>query len=118
MSESYQAIYDAVRSRISGGNISDAAESVMRDSFGNIDHLFRCAMQDVACNFAEYARPSAVFKPKLFRDGDQWCALFGEDIQEGICGFGDTPNRAMTQFDIQWLNEKAIPAQPAKEETK
>ncbi len=32
MSDTYQAIYDAVRSRISGGNISDAVESAMRDA--------------------------------------------------------------------------------------
>lgn len=32
---------------------------------------------------------------KLFPDGDQWCALLGENIQEGICGFGDTPIAAL-----------------------
>lgn len=28
-------------------------------------------------------------------DGDQWCALIGEDLQEGIAGFGVTPIDAL-----------------------
>lgn len=27
---------------------------------------------------------------KPFKDGNQWCFLYGDNIQEGICGFGDT----------------------------
>ena len=34
-----------------------------------------------------------------YKDGDKWCVLWGENIQEGICGFGDTPIAAM--FDFQ-----------------
>lgn len=109
MSDSYQAIYDAVRSRISGGNIGDAVDSALRDAFGNFDHQFRCAMQEVVSNFSENARPSVLFRPKLYSDGNQWCALYGENLQNGVSGFGDTPAKAMTQFDIQWLNEKAKP---------
>lgn len=54
----------------------------------------------------QLARPSAIRRPKVFKDGDKWCALEGENIQEGICGFGDTPDAACRQFDIQWLNER------------
>lgn len=32
---------------------------------------------------------------KLFRDGDQWCALRGPDLQEGKAAFGETPERAL-----------------------
>lgn len=31
----------------------------------------------------------------LFMDGDQWCALIGENIQEGSCGFGVTQGWAL-----------------------
>ena len=34
-----------------------------------------------------------------FKDGNQWCVLLGKDIQEGICGFGDTPVMAIYNFD-------------------
>ena len=46
--------------------------------------------------------PSYIYKPRLFRDGNQWCALLGEDIQEGVVGFGESPERAMTAFDTAW----------------
>jgi hypothetical protein len=28
-------------------------------------------------------------------------------LQEGVAGFGDTPAKAATAFDLAWLNEKA-----------
>lgn len=33
-----------------------------------------------------------------FLDGNSWCALYGPNIQEGICGFGDTPESAILKF--------------------
>ena len=35
---------------------------------------------------------------KIFPDGDQWCALVGENLQEGICAFGSTPEEALLQL--------------------
>jgi len=26
-----------------------------------------------------------------YKDGNQWCCLYGENLQEGIAGFGSTP---------------------------
>ena len=57
--------------------------------------------------------PSMMWRPRIFIDGNQWCALYGDNIQDGVAGFGDTPEKAMSDFDIQWLNAKA--AQPAPE---
>lgn len=36
-----------------------------------------------------------MLKPKLYRDGNQWCVLYGDNLQEGICGFGDSPYKAI-----------------------
>jgi len=33
------------------------------------------------------------------RDGDQWRVLFGEDLVNGIVGFGRTPEEAMMALD-------------------
>lgn len=52
----------------------------------------------------EFQRPSVVFKPTLSRDGNMWCALFGDDLQVGVAGFGETPAKAMWAFDIAWNN--------------
>lgn len=32
------------------------------------------------------------------QDGNQWCALLGPDLQEGVAGFGDTPKEALLQL--------------------
>lgn len=54
----------------------------------------------------EYQRPSVVFKPTLTQDGNMWCALFGENLQEGVAGFGETPAKAMYAFDQAWLSQR------------
>ena len=48
------------------------------------------------------AEASVLYKPRLSRDGDQWCALFGDDLQSGVCGFGSTPAEAMQDFNRAW----------------
>lgn len=47
-------------------------------------------------------RPSVLFRPTLSKDGDKWCMLYGANLQEGVAGFGDTPELAAQDFDIQW----------------
>jgi hypothetical protein len=42
------------------------------------------------------------YKPRLFIDGDKWCALYGENLQDGVAGFGDSPAEAYNDFDINW----------------
>jgi len=32
---------------------------------------------------------------RVFKDGDQWCALYGKDLMEGKAGFGDTEMAAV-----------------------
>jgi len=56
-------------------------------------------------------RPSVVWRPRLYRDGDQWCALYGENLQDGCAGFGDTPEEAMAAFDAEWRGTN--PKEPA-----
>lgn len=45
-------------------------------------------------------------KPKIYPDGDKWCALYGEDIMHGVTGFGDTPARALADWDNNFWNQK------------
>ena len=47
-----------------------------------------------------------MLKPKLYKDGDQWCCLYGEDVMEGIVGFGDTPFKAIIDWNSAWHNSK------------
>jgi len=48
-------------------------------------------------------RPFMLLKPNVTKDGDQWCALLGPNIQEGVCGFGYTPEEAGRAVDRAWL---------------
>lgn len=49
-----------------------------------------------------YERPSAIYRPALSIDGNQWCALYGANLQDGVAGFGDSPAQAMWAFDAAW----------------
>jgi hypothetical protein len=34
-----------------------------------------------------------------YPDGDQWCVLWGKNLQDGVCGFGETPYLAVLAFN-------------------
>lgn len=103
--DSYQAVYDAVRSRISNADIGSAVESAIANA--NLGHYVEVASRAIQCAAAEYERPSVQFRPRVFIDGNQWCALYGDNLQDGVAGFGDSPANAMWDFDRNW--HKALP---------
>jgi len=45
--------------------------------------------------YLTYTRGTQVALIELFRDGDQWCALLGGNIQDGKAGFGPTKATAL-----------------------
>lgn len=107
MSE-YQAVYDAVRSRISNGDIGHAVSQAMRDA--NLSHYAERAMNSAQEAAGEWSRPSVLMRPALSNDGNMWCALYGENLQDGVAGFGESPYRAMADFDRNWATK--LPARP------
>lgn len=112
--DSYQPIYDAVRSRIQGGDVGHAIESALRDAFGMASHHMACVAQEYAAAAQEQQRPSVLYKPALSIDGNKWCALYGDNLQDGVSGFGDSPEAAMADFDKAWRTPLAA-LQSAKE---
>lgn len=104
MTDTYQAVFDAVRSKISGGDVGEAVERAIRDM--NLPHYVEMAshaIQQAAVEVQErQASPSAIYRPAISIDGNQWCALYGADLQCGVAGFGDTPEQAMADFDKNW----------------
>lgn len=115
MSDHYQAIYDAVRSRISGGNIGEAVADVARQSFdismtvATLGQEFGLAAEQQQQAAIETMRPSVLFRPTIGRDGNKWCALYGPNLMEGVAGFGDSPAEAMLDFDANWAT-KIVPS--------
>lgn len=65
-------------------------------------HQARLVGQEWMIAAGEHTRPSVLYRPALSRDGDQYCALYGADLQEGCAGFGPTPEAAMRDFDTRW----------------
>lgn len=50
----------------------------------------------------ELLRPFRMMKTILSRDGNQWCVLYGDSLQDGVVGFGDSPDLASRDFDKAW----------------
>ena len=55
--------------------------------------------RQIAHLYAERNRPFHHMRPRMFIDGDQWCCLYGDGIQDGLAGFGASPNEAANAFD-------------------
>lgn len=107
MSDSYQAVYDAVRSRMHG-DFAGAVQSAARGAFEGFSYVPQHMQQEVYVVSGEMTRPSVLFRPSIQIDGDHWCALYGANLQEGVAGFGDSPGAAMRAFDEAW-NAKLKP---------
>jgi hypothetical protein len=78
--------------------------------WNNMPGYIEKLMHDTAVceNDAAYAkyRPSYLFRPKLSLDGNKWCALYGENLQDGVAGFGKSPKEAYANFDKEWEREE------------
>lgn len=57
--------------------------------------------EGAAIEAAEY-NLVVTLKPEIKIDGNQWCVLFGENLQDGVAGFGDTPYLAVLAFNKAW----------------
>lgn len=110
--DTYQPIYDAVCTRIGHPDVTGAIERAARQAF-DISGQMACLYGDVSLAVEHWAeagrqqqRPFMLLRPRISLDGNQWCALYGENLQDGVAAFGDTPEKAAIAFDLAWLNEK------------
>lgn len=103
MSEIYDATYSAIRSKINHCDPSTIIENWL--SGQAFSHLLNTKIEEVG---NELMRPCVLLKPKLTREGDCWCALYGENLHDGIAGFGKTPSEAFYNFDHNFFHEKTF----------
>jgi len=54
----------------------------------------------------EMGRPFMLLRPKMLCEGNKWCALYGDNLQDGVAGFGETPELAAYDFDEHWKAER------------
>ena len=86
--------------------LNDSDSRLACEAISHSALMVQHAQQEVAW---EQRRWCVLLKPRLYIDGDQWCALYGENIQDGVCGFGDTPGKAMEAFDSAFNASLAPP---------
>ncbi len=98
-------------------NLPDyAVEAIIRDAREAAWYASERIANDaqLAANEArdEQIRPSVLLRPSLQRDGHQWIALYGENLQDGVAGCGDSPAEAFADFDRAWHAKIAAPPSP------
>jgi hypothetical protein len=62
----------------------------------SVCHETRLAASAIADGLASYI---SMLRPALSIDGNKWCALYGENLQDGVAGFGDSPSEALQDFN-------------------
>lgn len=105
MTDNYQAVYDAVRSRFGSVSANEIIAQAVRDAF-DISWQKEHLQQEIYSVSAALTRPSVLYRPLLAADGTSWMVLLGEDLQSGIAGFGDTPAQAMAAFDRAFMEQR------------
>ena len=65
------------------------------------DILYRAAIERAELNLV------AALGLRISVDGNQFCFLFGDDLQNGVAGFGETAALAAADFSKNWYNFKA-----------
>lgn len=114
--DNYQAVFDAIRSRFHC-DVDAAVRQAVSESFASADQQIRCIAQEFAITADDQRRPSVMFRPRLSIDGNQWCALYGDNLQDGVAGFGNSPSAAMHDFDRAWATNLPAARAAAKGNT-
>lgn len=67
--------------------------------FQNVAHRINSEIYQLGITLS---LPHVLMRPNISIDGGQWCALYGENLQDGVAGFGPSPCEAMADFDRAW----------------
>jgi len=78
------------------------SDEYQRMAANEICHVAAMIGEEARISAQEYRRPCVIWRPRLFIDGNRWCAFYGENLQYRVAGFGDSPANAMLDFDKAW----------------
>lgn len=78
---------------------------------------YKCLEQATIVENAEY-NLVRMFGLAPYIDGNMWCVLLGENLQDGVCGFGKTPYLAVLDFNKAFHKEVTPNTQQAAANTK
>lgn len=77
-------------------------EQDTRETIEALGELRRAIQDGLELHAQALTSPHIVFKPTLALDGNLWMALYGENLQSGIAGFGTSPQKAIDDFNANW----------------
>ena len=78
-------------------------ESSQRQRFAELQHSI--AMETL-CLKTDMVLVESLH-PTITKDGNQWCVLYGDNLQEGIAGFGETIHKAIIDFNGAFYRNEA-----------
>ena len=76
--------------------------NLVQQTYVDAAHLVWQREQDLSF---ELLRPFRLMKTSIHIDGNQWCVLYGDNLQDGVAGFGDSPDEASRAFDKAWYEK-------------
>lgn len=91
------------------GDYSSIFERAVSEAFSS--EWWR-VQQEFANAAVSAQEPHVLMRPRVFVDGDKWCALYGDNLQDGVAGFGESPAEAAANFSAAWY--KKLPSREAK----
>jgi len=74
-----------------------------------VQNCYQQAAMDQAQVAWRQMKWAVVLGARIYLDGDQWCVLHGDNMMTGIFGCGDTPEKAIEDFELAMRT--AVPAQ-------
>jgi hypothetical protein len=80
--------------------LNEDDSSVLMNAINHYESLQHQAKLDYALTKSQLVFIET-FNLKPYIDGNQWCILLGENVQEGIFGCGDSPVSAIINFNNQ-----------------
>lgn len=76
-------------------------QSAIIDTFSHSAAMSAVAIQAAA---GAHERPSVLYRPRLSKENGLWRALYGDNPDSGVAGYGATPAEAMYDFDKRWTS--------------
>lgn len=98
------------------GFLSQEDSQLLRQSADSVCSMAYEVERTRLASTEDQRMPFVLLRPKLYPDGNQWCALYGENLQEGVCGFGDTPELAMYDFNKNFSSQRILSTAAIAEE--
>lgn len=77
------------------------AESSQRQHHECMHHYEKMIVANESSEYNKFA----MLKPKLSVDGNQWCCLYGDNLIDGVVGYGESPHKAVMAWNQEWFKQ-------------